>query len=239
MGAAGLTKIVWSAMAKISFRLWAQTKRRFFTVGFVIVTTSASLVAQEPAVQKPCRFDLTPLVGYRTSISFPIQPYVTGTNPRVVLDATPSYGFAFGVRLHEDDVIEFRWARQASHAHFEDAYPGLPAQSATLNQFHGDFSHEYMVEDWKSWARPFVMLSVGATHVSGSPGASFTRFSFGMGGGLKFFIGRHVGFRMQAQWLPVLVDPYGVAVCGAGCVVHIGGTLSSQGEVAVGPMIRF
>lgn len=172
-------------------------------------------------------------------MSFPIQPSVTGTNPRVVLDATPSYGFAFGVRLHEDDVVEFRWARQDSHAHFEDAFPGSLTRTATLNQFHGDFSHEYMIEDWKSWARPFVMLSVGATHVSGSPVTSFTRFSFGIGGGIKFFKGRHLGFRVQAEWLPVLLNPYGVAVCGAGCVVHIGGTLSSQGEVAVGPLIRF
>jgi hypothetical protein len=239
MGTAGLPKIVWSVMARISFAHWAQAKGRLFVPGLLFLTISASLAAQEPAVQKPCRFDLTPLVGYRTGMSFPIQPYVTGTNPRLVLDATPSYGFAFGFRLHEDDVVEFRWARQASHTHFEDAYPGSPTQSATLNQFHGDFSHEYMIEDWRSWARPFVMLSVGATHLSGSAGASFTRFSFGMGGGVKFFVGRHLGFRMQAQWLPVLVDPYGVAVCGAGCVVHIGGTLSSQGEVAVGPMIRF
>jgi len=225
-------------MAKISFEHWVQAKERLFILGFALLTLPATLAAQEPAVQKPCRFDLTPLVGYRTSMSFPIQPYVTGTNPRVVLDATPSYGFAFGFRLHEDDLVEFRWARQASHTHFENAYPGSPTQNATLNQFHGDFSHEYVIEEWRSWARPFVMLSVGATHVSGNP-ASFTRFSFGMGGGVKFYLSRHVGFRMQAQWLPVLVDPYGVAVCGAGCVVHIGGTLSSQGEVAVGPMIRF
>jgi hypothetical protein len=226
-------------MAIISFTHWVLTQGRVFILGLLLLTLSATLAAQEPAIQKPCRFDLTPLVSYRTSMSFPIQPYVTGTNPRVVLDATPSYGFAFGVRLREDDVVEFRWARQDSHTHFEDAFPGSPIQNATLDQFHGDFSHEYMVEDWRSWARPFVMLSVGASHVSGSPGASFTRFSFGMGGGVKFFAGRHLGFRIQAEWLPVLVDPYGVAVCGAGCVVHIGGTLSSQGEVAVGPIIRF
>jgi hypothetical protein len=29
-------------------------------------------------------------MGYRTSMSFPVEPHVTGTNPRVVLDASPS-----------------------------------------------------------------------------------------------------------------------------------------------------
>jgi hypothetical protein len=226
-------------MGSPSFALWAGTARQPLTVALLLLGFSRLLAAQEPAVQKGLRFDLTPLIGYRTSMTFPIQPHVQGTYPRVVLDPNPAYGFACGVRIRDDDLVEFRWARQNSHAHVEGANLLSSEQRVALDQFHGDFTHEYVIEDWAPWARPFVMLSVGATHISGTADNNFARFSFGIGGGVKFFVGRHFGFRMQGEWLPVFVNPYGTAVCGAGCIVHVGGTLSSQGEVAVGPMFRF
>jgi hypothetical protein len=131
------------------------------------------------------RFDFTPFVGYRTGMSFPIEPHVTGTNPHVALDASPSYGVSFGVRLEEDGLVEIRWARQDSYIHSEDVSVSVPRQRVTLGQFHGDFSREYIVDEWRPWARPFVLLSVGATHVSNSAELRFTRFSFGIGGGGK------------------------------------------------------
>lgn len=208
-------------------------------VGLVVVALSPVLTGQEQPEPKPLRFDFTPFAGYRTGMSFGVEPHVSGTNPRVVLDASPSYGAAFGFRIHEDDLVEVRWARQDSYAHSEDISPPAPRQHMVLNQFHGDFSHEYTIEEWRPWVKPFVMLSVGATHLSGETTSSFTRFSFGIGGGVRFYASRHVGFKVQAEWLPVFVDPQVAFICGIGCVVHVGGTVSSQGEVMAGPMLRF
>lgn len=208
-------------------------------VGLVVVALSPVLTGQEQPEPKPLRFDFTPFAGYRTSMSFGVEPHVSGTNPRVVLDASPSYGAAFGFRIHEDDLVEVRWARQDSYAHSENISPPAPRQHVVLNQFHGDFSHEYTIEEWRPWIKPFVMLSVGATHLSGETTSSFTRFSFGIGGGVRFYASRHVGFKVQAEWLPVFVDPQVAFICGIGCVVHVGGTVSSQGEVIAGPMLRF
>jgi hypothetical protein len=219
------------------------TKKRIDTLvlsaSLLLIALSPSLSAQQQPEPKPLRFDFTPFIGYRTAISFPIEPHVTGTNPRVVLDASPSYGVSFGVRLQEDGLVEIRWARQDSYLHSEDATPSIPRQHLILDQFHGDFSREYIVDEWRPWARPFVLLSVGATHVSDSPDLHFTRFSFGIGGGVRFYPSRHLGFKIQAEWVPVLVDPHVAFICGSGCIVHVGGTLSSQGEVFVGPIVRF
>jgi len=212
---------------------------RLCLIGFLVVARSPVLWAQEQGPPKPLRFDFTPFVGYRSSVTFPIEPHVQGTNPGVAVDASASYGAALGWRIHEDDVVEVRWARQDSHAHSNDPNVTLPRQHVTLDQFHGDFSHEYTIEDWRPWAKPFVMLSVGATHVASSTDINFTRFSFGIGGGMRFYASRHLGFKVQAEWLPILVDPQVAFVCGAGCIVHVGGTLSSQGEIFVGPMVRF
>jgi hypothetical protein len=204
-----------------------------------MVLSPPPLSAQQQAEPKPLRFDFTLFMGYRTSMSFPVEPHVTGTNPRVVLDASPSYGVSFGVRPREEDLVEIRWARQDSYVHSEDITPPPLRQRVILDEFHGDFSHEPLVEDWPSWVKPFVVASVGATHVSSSTTINFTRFSFGIGGGIRFYASRHFGFKIQAEWLPVFADPQVVVVCGAGCVVHVGGTLGSQGEVLAGPILRF
>ncbi len=210
-----------------------------FSATLLLLVLSVHLSAQssEPG---PLRFEVTPFVGYRTAMSFPVEPHVTGTDPRVVVNASPSYGLSFGVRLrNEDDLVEIRWARQDSYLHSEDISPAPPRQKVVIDQFHGDFSHEPYVEEVPSWAKPFVLASVGATRVSSSTEINFIRFSFGIGGGIRLYPTRHVGFKIQAEWLPLLVEPHGAFICGAGCIIHVGGTLSSQGEVFAGPILRF
>ena len=204
------------------------------------IALPSALSAQQQPEPKLLRFDFTPFVGYRTSMSVSVDPHVTGMNPRAVLDASPSYGASVGMRLkNADDLVEIRWARQDSYIHAEDITPQPARQRVILDQFHGDFSHEAVIEDWASWARPYVLASVGGTHVSSSTNIDFTRFSFGIGGGVRFYASRHFGFKIQAEWLPVFVDPHVAFICGPGCIVHVGGTVSSQGEVFVGPILRF
>ena len=104
----------------------------------LLIALPSALSAQQQPEPKPLRFDFTPFIGYRTSMSFPVEPHVTGMNPRVVLDASPSYGVSFGVRLkNEDDLVEVRWARQDSYVHAEDITPQPPRQRVILDQVHG------------------------------------------------------------------------------------------------------
>ena len=212
----------------------------FFVSMTLLFALPLTLRAQQQPEPKPLHFEVTAFLGYRTSMSFPIDPHVTGMNPRIVLDASPSYGVSFGVRIRaEEDLIEIRWARQDSYVQAEEIAPQPPRQRVILDQFHGDFSHEPLVEDWPSWAKPFVIASIGATHVSGDTSINFTRFSFGIGGGIRLYASRHLGFKIQAEWLPIVVDPHVAFICGPGCIIHVGGAVSSQGEVLVGPILRF
>ena len=168
------------------------------------------------------------------------EPGPDGVSTRVVINSSPTYGLAFGVRYNDEDVIEFRWARQETKLHIVDAITVPALQRVILDQFHMDFSHEYVIREWPVWARPYVIGSVGATRLSSTATtASFTRLSFGLGAGLKAFPSRHVGFKLQAQWLPLWVNPDITAFCSFGCVIHLGGQMSSQGEVTIGPIFRF
>ena len=79
----------------------------FFIAALLFIALAPALSAQQQPEPKPLRFDFTPFLGYRTIMNFPVDPHVTGTNPRVVLDASPSYGVSFGVRLRaEEDLVE-------------------------------------------------------------------------------------------------------------------------------------
>ena len=206
-----------------------------------LLALAGTLQAQQPLEPKPLRFDLTPFFGYRTSMSLPVEPHVTGTNPRVVLDAAPTFGVSFGARLtgREEDLVEVRWARQDSYLHSEDITPQLPRRRILLDQFHGDFSHEPWIEEWSPWIRPYVLGSIGATHVSIPSATGFTRFSLGLGGGIRFYASRHLGFKIQGEWLGTVTDPRVVLLCGGGCVVHLSATVASQGEAFVGTFLRF
>lgn len=216
-----------------------RARMQIASLATALLLLPAALTAQQTTETNRIQFELTPLLGYRTTVSFPIQPAVQGSNSKVVFDSDPSYGFAAGMRFHEDDVIEFRWARQDSSAHLEDVTSISSRQRITIDQYHGDFTHEYILDQWPKWARPYVIGSVGATHVAGSADTNFTRFSFGLGGGVKFLAGQHLGFRFQGEWLPIVLNPHAAVFCGGGCIVHVGGTLGSQGEAVIGPFLRF
>jgi hypothetical protein len=211
-------------------------KRNLVLVTLTLLTVSQLLTAQESHRIDPGRFFITPIIGFRSSMSFTVQPAVQGTNSRYVIDSGPSYGFSLGLRVREDNIAEFRWSRQDSYAQIQDAGVAPFRTRLTLNEFHCDFSQEYGLGHRAPWARPFIMGSVGATVVSNGANAGSTHFFVGVGGGIKFFMTQHLAFRMQAEWLPIFVDPQGTASCSPDC---FGGIFGSQAEIAVGPVFRF
>ena len=212
------------------------------SVFLICVFCCGTLISQERSddeeiVGKFLRIDINPFVGYRTNINFPTIQNVQGVSPTVTLDASPSYGIAVGPRLDELDLIEIRWSRQKSKVHLQGI--PTPGSRVVLDQIQGDFTHEFILDTWPDSVRPFVTGSVGGTHI-GNGNNSFTRFSFGLGGGLKIFFNRHVGLKMQAEWLPIVINPEVATVfCAGGCVVHLTATAVSQGEAMIGPVFRF
>jgi hypothetical protein len=207
----------------------------------LLFVVAVSALAQTPA--KPLRFDFTPIVGYRTGMS--VSTASETVNPtsngifKIAVDSSPAFGAAFGARIDEENLIEFRWTRMNSTMHAEPTSVFPFQQDVVIDQYHGDFSHEYIVDNWPIQVRPFILASVGATHFSGSVTRNFTRFSFGIGGGAKFYINRNVGLRLQAEWLPVLINPNVDLACGSACVIRVKTQLASQGQFSVGPLFRF
>ena len=208
-----------------------------FALTLPILLTVAPACAQSLEIQG---FEVTPFIGGRFGGTFEIQPE-GAAEVRASLKDSTSYGVAAGVRFDDLSVIEFRWTRTKSALQFDTGINPLaaPLGDVTLNQFHGDFTRELALEEVKG-LRPFLMASVGATHL-GAANDGFTRFSFGLGTGLKYFINSRLGIRVEAQWLPIWVEPEvsGFACGFGGCIAVLSGRLTQQFEVSVGPVFHF
>ena len=210
--------------------LWEGWSIRLALVVFVVPLAS---LAQE-------RFDTTLLFGYSSSVSFPLTVTGAESSGKAQVAASETFGAAAGFRYQGEQVIEFRYLRQSSTMRLEGLLtPTAPFSSrAILERYMGDFTHEFVVPD-SARVRPFVTASVGMARIA-IAAQSYNRFSFGIGGGVKWFPLPHVGFRLQAEWLPIWVNPEVKGfICGGGCAVAFGGQLASQGQVSLGPIFSF
>ena len=205
-----------------------------------ILAGAAPARAQYVEIQS---FEVTPFIGARMGGTFQVQPDGAVPIEATLTDAT-SFGFSAGVRFDDFSLVEFRWTQATSTLRFGApfAFLGASLGDVTLNQFHADFTREFVTPAVKG-LRSFLTASLGLTHLGASQ-EDFTRFSFGFGGGLKQFLGSRLAIRAEAQWLPILVEPSveGFA-CGTiqfgGCLVLLNGELVQQFQLSIGPVVRF
>jgi hypothetical protein len=205
-----------------------------------ILAAAAPARAQYVAIQA---VEVAPFLGARLGGTFALEPDGAAQIEATWTDAA-SYGLSAGVRFDDLSLVEFRWTRATSRLRFGApfAFLGASVGNVTLNQFHADFTREFVIREVKG-LRSFLTGSLGVTRL-GAAQDRFTRFSFGFGAGLKQFLGSGLAIRAEAQWLPLVVKPSvsGFA-CGTiefgGCLVVLGGELVQQVQLSVGPILRF
>jgi hypothetical protein len=209
-----------------------------------LCTVAALAFATAPASGQ--KFDVTPLVGYRAGAAIDVQLQGNMSKTKASIEDGLVYGVAAGIRFDDEldacqecAVIEFRWMRQDSHLGLEGQGSSTVARpSVTVNHFLGDFTREWFYQDRNS-VRPYLTLSLGATHIS-APTGSATRFATGIGTGFKIFPGRWYGIRFQVQYLPTWINAdVRRIICAAGCVAASSGSVLHQVDVTIGPTFRF
>ena len=188
-------------------------------------------------------FEVTPFIGGRFGGTFDVRAEQPPQTQATWKEAA-SAGLSAGVRFEDYSVVEFRWSRSTSRLRFDAPFGevGESIGDVTLNQFHADFTREFPIPEVKG-LRSFLTGTLGATHLA-SANDGFTRFSFGLGAGLKQFLGSRFAIRAEARWLPILIEPnVGPIACGTlvggGCLVVLSGHLTHQFEFAIGPVLRF
>jgi hypothetical protein len=140
--------------------------------------------------------EFAPFFGYSFSGGF--EDADTGEDYDI--DDAACYGGMVDVRVSESTQVEFFLSRQETELQSDDGLFGGP----TLFDLDIDYYHlggTYILTDGP-W-QPFVVATVGATHidpdVSGSD--SLTRLSLGIGGGVRFFPTENFGLYLAGRGL--------------------------------------
>jgi hypothetical protein len=167
----------------------------------IALSTSASAEAQG-------RFEVTPFAGYETSGSYPISVFSTDggiiapVNKLRVNDSL-AYGTFLGFNVTENAQLEFMWNRNNTSFSARNALTGeyTKAYNSDIDQYQ--FGGLYMLRNTEHRLRPYIAASLGFTHEGNEGGTpSRTAFAYSLGGGVKYYLSRHIGLRGDARFMP-------------------------------------
>lgn len=86
--------------------------------------------------------------------------------------------------------------------------------------------------------RPFLSGLLGLTRYA-VPGDTEVRFAVGVGTGLKAYLTRNLGLRLDARGYMTIVDLSGTAICSGGCAIQFNTNPAFQADLTAGLLIAF
>lgn len=199
------------------------------------------------------RFELTPFVGYETSASYSIigeaGPIGQDALSSLRVNGTAAYGAFVDYNFSENFQPEFMWN------HNNTSYSGYDTVLNTyVSQYHSDidqfqFGGLYMFRNSDVKLRPYFAASLGFTHeTNGDQTPDHTLFSYSVGGGVKYYLTRHIGFRADARYLPThgsysssstSTPPTPLFCSPVGCYVGSVSNFLNRGSFTAGIVIKF
>ena len=208
-----------------------------FTIRLLLIAFLLSFLPISGFAQN--RFEVQPFVGYKWGGSTDVAPNVLAIQ-QLKFDSSVAYGVSVGYNVNHVGV-EFLWNHQPTKA-AADLFTGATLQQKTsvdLDQFHGNILYNFGSSEAK--LRPFVLVGFGATRIAGA-GDSVTKFSYGLGGGIKYPLGSHVGLRLQLRYAPTYLYSTADGVwCNwyGFCFVASNDHFLNQGDATAGIYFRF
>jgi len=87
--------------------------------------------------------------------------------------------------------------------------------------------------------RPFLSGLLGITRYA-VPGDTEVRFALGVGTGVKFYVTRNFGLRLDARGYMTVIDLGGAGICGGfGCAIRFNVSPAFQGDFTAGLLVAF
>jgi len=172
------------------------------------------------------------LLGYVPSVGLDRQaPELTQLNIRGGF----TWGLQGGHLFTPHWGAELLWMQQGSALRLGTEAGATNLFTMTIRQLQGNLLYHFGNRETK--LRPFVFGGMGATFFSADDLESETKFSFGLGGGVKYFPWKSIGVRASFRYAPTtLNDDETVAFCDPFGFCQ--GSLN-QIEFAVGAVVRF
>jgi opacity protein-like surface antigen len=190
-------------------------------------------------------FEITPFGGSRFGGQIDES---TAINPTVSYDyvgikSSVDYGLMGDVTIFPKLQAEFSFARQPTSLNGVCLACGPTTTYITNSDLDMiQFGAQYAFRSVDSKFQPYVAGSLGFTHFTNSQFLGWGgRFSWTLGGGVKYFFADHFGVRFDMRWSPTLtttgVDEY----CDPfyGCYQSTASNRAEQWEANVGLILRF
>ncbi len=198
------------------------------------------------------RFEFQPFGGFTASGRIPLIADDNVQHGSIHVKSSYNVGATFAVNFNTLDAVEALWKRQFTEGRLPEEIV-VPLSSGNscafslhIDQIHCNFLHHYEIADPR--AMPYVIGSLGVTtYHANRIGQRDSRsyFSFALGGGIKYFLTTHIGFRGEARWSPTLVSASdssfwcSIGGSGAACVIHLKAALQHQLDLTGGIVFRF
>jgi len=180
--------------------------------------------------------ELTPFWGYTWGGDFDDIPAIDS----IEIGDDDSYGLTLGFMTSDVTQIELLWSHQETDLDIRPTIGQVSTVGLNVDQYH--IGGLYLPGTGSDRVSPFVSFSLGVTVFNPAGLGSEDRFSFSLGGGLKYFLGERVGLRLQLRWTPTYVnstsegvfcDPFGF------CYVVQDAHYVNQTEASAGLIIKF
>ena len=205
-----------------------------FAAAIVLLAPSAPAWAQS--------WELSGVAGYTPSAGLDNQaPELSGLAVRggFTWGAQAAYWFTPGwgaeISFTPRWGAELLWMQQGSALRSATEAGAADLFTMTIQQLQGNALYHFANRNSK--LRPFVFGGLGATFFSATDLESETKFSFGLGGGVKYFPWNSIGARASFRYTPTMLnDDETVAFCDPFGFCQ--GSLN-QVEFAVGAVVRF
>jgi len=204
---------------------------------------AALIFAALPSAARGQPIEITPVVGYRYGGSLEAASG-TGSGSQSSVELEVDDAAAFGVQLGYgvgEGEIELLYARQDTQLQTAGLFTGAPVFDLALETWQ--IGGTYLFGDDDARARPFVAVGLGLTRLLPEPSglSDETRFSASFGAGVKLWLGRHFGIRLEGRGFFTVLDSDSQTFCGGanGCVIRTTGSELSQAEARAGLILRF
>jgi len=189
-------------------------------------------------------FEITPFGGTRFGGSIDLSQS-GGPVGALNFKSTWDYGAIGDVDLVPHLQAEFLWSHQPSHLTAVNQFgtSSMPAGEETTNMYQWGFL--YSILHSESRFSPYFAGGLGFTHFSHDAVAALpfsNRFSYSIGGGVKYFIdrGQHVGLRLDVRYSPTRTTSSDQLFCDFfGCFVARVPNYANQGMANLGVVLRF
>jgi opacity protein-like surface antigen len=179
-------------------------------------------------------FEITPFIGYRFGGDFEYGP----NGETLEMDESQSFGVVLDYNIEPDKQVEFCFSRQDTSFTAESLLADKTEVDVMVDYYH--IGGVYLISGEK--LRPFVSGGIGVTHMSpeASGLSSETKASLAIGTGVKWYVLKNLGLRLEAKGIYTFVQSDTALFSKNGNLsVYVKSNGIIQGEGFAGLMLMF